>query len=653
MPKLCLNMIVKNEAARIERCLSSVAPFIDYYVITDTGSTDDTVAVIQKFFVDRKISGRITHAPFHDWSQARNNALLAARAMRRHWDYLLLVDADMELVVADKKCFDKLDGAGYDMQQRAGTLHYMNRRLVHRDQTGQYVGVTHEYLDVPAAGAIQGAYFIDHADGSNRPEKFKRDIRLLSEDILKDPNNGRSWFYLAQSYRDAGQPLDAANAYKRRIEIGGWDEEVWYSQYSYAHCLKDLKDEDGFLREMLKAYQMRPSRVESLYDLAQHFRNKDGMQHISTLFSEAGMQVPYSGDALFVSDYAYVTGCREEFAITAFYNLLKRQHAYKVCNELALDKRGLHSSREQAKNNLFYYIQPLKVHAPSFSAQKIGFVPPENWLPLNPSVVNVDGELVTTVRTVNYNITPDGRYEIRGGDGSITNDNPINTRNFIVTLNHSLSTIGVKELIWTRPPVQYSLVVGLEDVRLFEWGDDLHGLACVREQNPQGLCQQVLFEIEQNDNDYRVSEWKVLKSHQDYEKNWMPFGDMFVYRIGALTDGNGLLQHAPNVHLDVGSISGGSQVIPFNNAWLALVHESRHLPDTGKRYYQHRFVLMDDKAGLISISKPFVFHDRQIEFAAGLAWHPDGKRLVISYGVADREAWIATIHQSDVWIMVQ
>jgi FkbM family methyltransferase len=51
---------------------------------------------------------------------------------------------------------------------------------------------------------------------------------------------------------------------------------------------------------------------------------------------------------------------------------------------------------------------------------------------------------------------------------------------------------------------------------------------------------------------------------------------------------------------------------------------------------------------LRSVSRPFVFHRKGIEFAAGLAWHPDGKRLLISYGIADREAWVATVDAVDV-----
>jgi len=44
---LFLNMIVKNEAQVIARCLTSVRPIIDYWVIVDTGSTDGTQETIR------------------------------------------------------------------------------------------------------------------------------------------------------------------------------------------------------------------------------------------------------------------------------------------------------------------------------------------------------------------------------------------------------------------------------------------------------------------------------------------------------------------------------------------------------------------------------------------------------------------------------
>ena len=70
--------------------------------------------------------------------------------------------------------------------------------------------------------------------------------------------------------------------------------------------------------------------------------------------------------------------------------------------------------------------------------------------------------------------------------------------------------------------------------------------------------------------------------------------------------------------------------------------------DQATRYYQHRFVWFDETNTLRGVSRPFFFHKKGVEFAAGLAWHPDGKRLLISYSVADSEAWIATVDAAEV-----
>jgi glycosyltransferase involved in cell wall biosynthesis len=78
-PRLCLNMIVRNEAARIEPCLRSVAPHINAYCILDTGSTDDTIGIISRFFADRNIygwmDGWMDRAQFVDFATSRNLAL--------------------------------------------------------------------------------------------------------------------------------------------------------------------------------------------------------------------------------------------------------------------------------------------------------------------------------------------------------------------------------------------------------------------------------------------------------------------------------------------------------------------------------------------------------------------------------------------------
>jgi hypothetical protein len=62
---------------------------------------------------------------------------------------------------------------------------------------------------------------MDHASGSNRVDKFERDIRLLREAIEADPERLRRQLYLAQSYRGAGQMAKAAEIYAKRAQMGG------------------------------------------------------------------------------------------------------------------------------------------------------------------------------------------------------------------------------------------------------------------------------------------------------------------------------------------------------------------------------------------------------------------------------------------------
>ncbi len=88
-------MIVKNEAAVIERCLRSVRPFIDAWAIADTGSSDGTQEIVRR--VLQGIPGELIERPWVDFSTNRNQALELAR---RHGDYALIIDAD-EVLQAD------------------------------------------------------------------------------------------------------------------------------------------------------------------------------------------------------------------------------------------------------------------------------------------------------------------------------------------------------------------------------------------------------------------------------------------------------------------------------------------------------------------------------------------------------------------------
>ena len=59
MTTVCLNMIVKNESKIITRLFDTVLGIIDSYCICDTGSTDNTINIIKKYFDYKNIIGKI------------------------------------------------------------------------------------------------------------------------------------------------------------------------------------------------------------------------------------------------------------------------------------------------------------------------------------------------------------------------------------------------------------------------------------------------------------------------------------------------------------------------------------------------------------------------------------------------------------------
>ena len=241
MSHVCLNAIVKNESARIERMLASVAPHIASYVIGDTGSTDGTQALIRDFMGACGVPGVLYEAPFTNFRDSRNLALEQARRVRGElgWEYLLLVDADMELVAPSG--LGRLTASGYQLLQRSGSLEYWNARLVRWDNENRYACVTHEYLSTAhPLVKLPGPWFQDYADGANRPGKVERDIALLSAEVDRDPNDGRSWFYLGNSYREIGRHKEAIEAYMRRVEVGGWNEEIYCSLLYAARCARAM-----------------------------------------------------------------------------------------------------------------------------------------------------------------------------------------------------------------------------------------------------------------------------------------------------------------------------------------------------------------------------------------------------------------------------
>jgi hypothetical protein len=435
--------------------------------------------------------------------------------------------------------------------------------------------------------------------------------------------------------------------------MDGWDEEAWNARLQEARCLLTLGDEAGFLRAALAAFNQRPTRAEPLYDLARFYRIH-GMNDASVLFSEPGlaMQRP-DQDVLFLEDFVYTAGLREEFSIAANYSRdpQRKDRGHAACDWLALSRDVPEAQRNLARANLYFYAEPAAAIMASLVARQVKFTPPCGYRPSNPSVARRGTDILMVQRSVNYTVTDDARhYHTR-------NNAPIQTRNFLLRLSDELETMSALEILppTDLPAPSFRAVLGFEDMRLFTWRDGLWICATVRELNPEGYCEQVLARIDdQGPGPFRLTDWRVLRSDgpRRHEKNWMPriVGDslQFIYLCDPTClideEARTILETSPSIAGE--DFRGGSQAIAFDDGWLSVIHEVSLR--NGARIYFHRFTWFDSAGRLARVSRRFYFHRKGIEFVAGLAWHPDGNRVIISLGVGDGESWLETVDAADI-----
>ncbi|HEU4888595.1 MAG TPA: glycosyltransferase [Thermoanaerobaculia bacterium] len=317
---ICLNMIVKNEAPVIRRCLGSLRRLIDCWVIVDTGSTDGTQEVIREALAG--LPGELHERPWVDFAHNRTEALDLARGRA---DYLLLIDADEALHIEDGFVLPPLTADIYSVAVRFGGVTYTRRHLLRDGKPWRYEGSVHEYVTSPepyTEAGLPGVTILPHHDGARArdPLTYRRDALLLEQALLADPDNARYVFYLAQSYRDSQDFELALRHYQKRLGMKGWEEEVWYSLYQIAQLKeRTQKPWPEVMQAYLAAFQFRSDRAGPLYRIALHYQ-ATREYHISHLFLSRAMAIPEPAvNRLFVERALYEYQVAIEYAVAAHY----------------------------------------------------------------------------------------------------------------------------------------------------------------------------------------------------------------------------------------------------------------------------------------------------------------------------------------------
>lgn len=314
-----LCMIVKNEVAVIERCLASVRPWLDFWLIVDTGSTDGTQEKIREVMSD--IPGELHERPWRNFAANRTEAV---QLLGRRADYLFVIDADEILHLPEGFSLPTLEAGAYSLELKHGNLRYQRTCLVATALEWRYESVLHEYLKTDHSykrQQISGPYVEYTTEGarSRNPNKYRDDAAVLIEALKDEPDNPRYLYYLAQSWRDAGELQLALDAYDKRAKMPGWEVESWHAEYRAAILAETTKqDDEKIIKRYLDVYNRRPTRVEPLIRLAAFFRLSKQYTNALMIMSQA-MQIPLTTDTLFVEIDCYNWRRIDEYALALYW----------------------------------------------------------------------------------------------------------------------------------------------------------------------------------------------------------------------------------------------------------------------------------------------------------------------------------------------
>jgi hypothetical protein len=165
-------------------------------------------------------------------------------------------------------------------------------------------------------------------------DPYERSRDLLLAEVGRNPEDARSVLSLAQSYFDSGDFDNARKWYARRVEIGGWDQEVYFAMLRVAESMAQLNSPQADVQDAyLKAWEFRPTRAESLYAIAWRYR-VDGRYRPGYLFAKLAAEIPMPiADTVFVRADIYAWRANDEQAICASW-IGKHAEALTLCRRV-------------------------------------------------------------------------------------------------------------------------------------------------------------------------------------------------------------------------------------------------------------------------------------------------------------------------------
>lgn len=208
LPVLAASMIMKNESHNLDRCLSSIVDLVDFICIVDTGSTDNSIEIAEKY--GAKVFKHPHTEGLFDFSKYRNISLDHCRELKADW--VLIIDCDealKERTTPPEEFKRRLTLMHPDVHSLQVICHewaggddgftFWGVRFFKLTPEFHYEGIVHNSPIVAegkgSAGTNLTIYHYGYSDPEVMQNKRNRSLPLLDKRIKENPKDYDAMFY--------------------------------------------------------------------------------------------------------------------------------------------------------------------------------------------------------------------------------------------------------------------------------------------------------------------------------------------------------------------------------------------------------------------------------------------------------------------------
>lgn len=283
---LCI--MVKNGGEPFETMLKENIHLIDKWTILDTGSTDNTIENINKILSRKK--GNLYKEPFINFRDSRNRLLELAGTSCK---YTLMLD-DTYHIKGDLRNFLNIVRSdqfcdSFSLYIKSDDVEYASNRILKSNRQLKYLYKIHEVIqfdnNINVIIPFNVSHIVDERYESMETRTMNRkllDIKLLFEELVDDPQNPRTHYYLGQTYNLLE---DYENAFKWMMERVNHQNEGFLQEKVDA-CFEAARIANFKLNKpwnevepiYLRAFELDKERPDAVYFLGIHYYLENNMK---------------------------------------------------------------------------------------------------------------------------------------------------------------------------------------------------------------------------------------------------------------------------------------------------------------------------------------------------------------------------------------